>query len=1115
MEFQILGPLRLQQDGRSVPVRSGKLAELLAALLLRPNQVVSMDRLIDELWDGAPPATAVKTLQLYVSQLRRVVPPGTLLTQSPGYMLQVSSGSIDAERFEERLAAGRSAHGAGDPESAASTLREALSLWRGPALADFRYASFAQQSIKRLEELRLEGFEELFEAELTRGRHAEIVSEVEALVREYPLRERLRAQAMLALYRCGRQSEALDLYREGRGLLRDDLGIEPGRELSELEQAILRHDPALAAPRRTRTAPAVRRSGTGGRVRAGLAAVAVAGAAVVAAFLALDATGHRSGAVTDGVVRIDARSGDVVRRVELGTAPGPTVAGAGAIWTSSAVDNTISRVDPRTGKLQTIPVGFRPAGLAVGDNALWVANGESNTLERIDPATMHEAETAVGNAPAGVAIGWGSVWVANTADGTVTRVAESSGQPLRTIAVGPGPVALSADHASVWVTLSGAGQVARIDPRTNRVVIAVNVGNDPTALAAGRGAVWVANTDDGTVTRIDTANDSVAITEPVGPRPVALTEAAGSLWVALAGGQLERLDPSNLRVQKHIKLGSAPTALSTLGNSIWVTALPAASSHRGGTLRVDVASLDRCLCPDPAVAAPTSWELLSLVYDGLVAYRRVGSPAGNELVGDLAENVPAPTDGGRTYVFRLRPGLRFSTGAAVRPTDVRHSFERVLRLLARLDPGGLPPWRNYIVGADRCTATRCDLSHGIVADDRAATVTFRLRSPEPDFLNQLALPYSDVLPATTPFRVVARPPGATGEYEIASLRSRAAGPYEADGTMLLVRNPAFRDFSPDAHPGAFPDRIAVHVVPNPLRAAAAVEHARADIAVGYAHLLPEPTLEKLSLSHPAQLHADSLGATDYMFLNTRVPPFDKVLARRALNYAVDRGRLVQRLPEVSSVQPTCQLLPPGIPGFRPYCPYTSNPTPAGLWSGPNLARAKKLVAASGTRGMPVQVWTKANHAVPGAYFTALLRRLGYRASTRVVPENANYYGMISSNGAQIGWAGWQRDYSSAADFFLPTVSCSALRTKNYWSGNNFSRFCDPKIDRLINRALTQQTADPASANAAWAKVDRAVADEAPIVPYANEISETLVSRRVGNYLYNPQWGPLLDQLWVR
>jgi YVTN family beta-propeller protein len=727
MEFLVLGSVELLDDGRQVAVRSGKLAELLAVLLLQRNEVASTDSLIDALWGDDPPATALKTLQLYVSQLRRLLPAETLQTRRPGYVLVVDSGSLDSERFEQLLAAGRHALDVGDAEAAAGILREALSLWRGPALADFRYASFAQHEIERLEELRLEALEERLAADLARGRHAEVVNEAEALVREHPLRERLRAEAMLALYRCGRQSEALAVYREGRRLLDEELGIEPGPELRELEQAILRHDESVAAPL---PAPAViapvRRSRKLMRVGAAVVAVTVIAAAIVAALLTRNASGHRLGA---GVVRIDARTGSVTRPVDLKAGPGQTAAGDGAIWTSNTVDGTVSRVDPDTGQVDTIHVGLKPAGLAVDAKAVWVADGEANTLDRVDPAFANTTPIPVGNAPAGVAISHDSVWVANTADGTVTRVSESSGKPSKPIPVGPGPLAVAADRSAVWVTLSGAGAVVRIDPRTAQFVDEVNVGRDPSALVAGHGALWVANTDDGTVSRIDTAIDKVTETRSVGSRPVALTEAAGKLWVALAGGSLVRLDPTSLEpAGTPLQLGSTPTGLATLGGAVWMTALPPAISHRGGTLRVDVPSFNPCRCMDPAVDLDpfVSWNFLDLAYDGLVAYRRVGGPSGNALVGDLAESVPRPTDRGRTYVFRVRPGVRFSTGAPVRPTDVRHSFERLLRILERVGPAGLPPWRNYIVGADRCTASHCDLSTGIAADDASGTVT-----PEP------------------------------------------------------------------------------------------------------------------------------------------------------------------------------------------------------------------------------------------------------------------------------------------------------------------------------------------------------------------------------------------------
>lgn len=198
----------------------------------------------------------------------------------------------------------------------------------------------------------------------------------------------------------------------------------------------------------------------------------------------------------------------------------------------------------------------------------------------------------------------------------------------------------------------------------------------------------------------------------------------------------------------------------------------------------------------------------------------------------------------------------------------------------------MPPWRVSIVGAERCTAARCDLSAGIQADNRAGTVTFRLRSPEPDFLYQLALPYADVLPSSTPFRVLKRPPGATGEYEFANVRTRRAGPYEAIGTALLVRNPAYRDYSADAHPAAFPERIAVRVVLDSTRAVTAVKQGRANIAFAYGLQLPESALEKLSISDAGGLHADPLGSTQYMFLNTRVPPFDNGRERSVYDFII-------------------------------------------------------------------------------------------------------------------------------------------------------------------------------------------------------------------------------------
>jgi DNA-binding SARP family transcriptional activator/class 3 adenylate cyclase len=231
MEFRILGPLEVVSDGQALDPGGAKQRALLAMLLVHANRVVSTDRLIDALWEDDPPEGAQKALQVHVSGLRKVLGRERVQTKAPGYLIRVHDGELDLDRF-------RDLEGEGKPA-------EALSLWRGPPLDDFACQRFAQAEIARLEELRLACVEELIEQDLEAGRHAAAVGELEALVKEHPLRESLRAQLMLALYRSGRQADALEAYQQARGALVEELGIEPGRALRELHQAILNQEPAL------------------------------------------------------------------------------------------------------------------------------------------------------------------------------------------------------------------------------------------------------------------------------------------------------------------------------------------------------------------------------------------------------------------------------------------------------------------------------------------------------------------------------------------------------------------------------------------------------------------------------------------------------------------------------------------------------------------------------------------------------------------------------------------------------------------------------------------------------------------------------------------------------
>jgi DNA-binding SARP family transcriptional activator len=260
IEFRLLGPLEVLAEGAPISLGTPQQRALLAVLLLNANEVVSRDRLIDELWGENPPETAAKLVQVYVSRLRKALEPdrtgggAVLVTQVPGYKLRVGPDEFDVNRFERLVEAGREALAAGKPPDAASCLRVALAMWRGPALADFVFEPFAEADVGRLEELRLVALEGRIEADLALGR-TELVSELEALIARNPLRERLRGQLMLALYRSGRQSEALEAYRETRRTLVEEVGVEPGPALQRLEQGILKQDPALDAPEALSLAP--------------------------------------------------------------------------------------------------------------------------------------------------------------------------------------------------------------------------------------------------------------------------------------------------------------------------------------------------------------------------------------------------------------------------------------------------------------------------------------------------------------------------------------------------------------------------------------------------------------------------------------------------------------------------------------------------------------------------------------------------------------------------------------------------------------------------------------------------------------------------------------------
>jgi peptide/nickel transport system substrate-binding protein len=390
-----------------------------------------------------------------------------------------------------------------------------------------------------------------------------------------------------------------------------------------------------------------------------------------------------------------------------------------------------------------------------------------------------------------------------------------------------------------------------------------------------------------------------------------------------------------------------------------------------------------------------------------------------------------------------------------------------------------------------------------VADARTWTVTFHLRSPDPDFLYKLALPAAYAVPIATPAKDVrTHPLPATGPYMIAT--------YRPGHLVRLVRNPRFREWSSAAQPAGYPDTIVWKIGPPPAAQVRAVERGTADVAF---EGVPPSRLSEVESQFASQVRANPAPQTTFLFLNTQLPPFDDVRARRAVGYAIDRAAVVRSLGGPGRAQPTCQILPPNFPGYRPYCPFTQEPSASGLWTAPDMNEAQRLVTASGTRGEAVTVWVPPTHRSEGAVVVAVLEQLGYRARAK---QLGSYYEKIGDSRLKIqaGVHSWLADFPAPSNFIKDLLSCAAFR-RGTPANLNVSEFCDHRIDSEIERALALQTTDPAVANGLWATIDRELANLAPLVPLVNPKQVDFVSSRVGNYQYNPQWGILLDQLWVR
>jgi YVTN family beta-propeller protein len=815
-----------------------------------------------------------------------------------------------------------------------------------------------------------------------------------------------------------------------------------------------------------------------------------------------------AGVSTDSVGIFAADTGRQRGQVPVGASPSAVAAGDGSIWVANGDANTVSRIDPsKHVVIETIPVGHDPDAIAFGGGFVWVANSLDGTVSKLDPRTNTPVDAIpVGNGPAGVAVDSRYVWVANSSDGTVTRISLRTDKPLAPISVAQSADGVAVGYGSTWVTSQAAGTVTRINGRTGRLIEPIRAGSGADAVVTGDDAVWVANNLDSTVTRIDPATDKVVTVIPVGDAPNGIAAVDGAVWVSNGlGGTVSKIDPRRNVPVDSAMTGNRPQGVVVDSGLLFVAVRASGIGHRGGTLTLLTSSGD-LVHTDPALDwSQTEVQVAALAYDGLTGLRRVGGDAGLQPVPDLAVSLPTPSPDGRTYSFRLRPGIRYSTGALVRPEDFRRTIERAILLPG---PGF---YFDDVVGARRCLAAPkkpCDLSRGIVADPAANTVTFHLTAPDPDFLYKLALPAASAVPAGTPLHLRGFAP-ATGPYEIAS--------FDRKHGIRLVRNPRFREWSPAAQPSGFPDEIVERVTGSTDAHILAAVRGSADVAsVGLNSKPPSPrVLRFVRTQHASQLELNPWDITWYLALNTRIPPFDNLAARQALNFAVDRQRLRDLTVGSGLGSVTCQILPPDLSGHRPYCPYTAEPSNRGTWTAPDLARARRLVKASGTAREAVTLWIPTHYyqfgANAGEYVVSVLHDLGYRARYRLAD---NPFAHADKLGLQLGFNGWYPDFGTPSSFITPLLTCRSYDRNNALN-NNSAEFCSRRIDREIARARTLQTSDPGAASGLWAKIDRDLTDQAPWVPYANGVALDVVSTRVGNYQLNPQLGTLLDQLWVR
>ncbi len=549
---------------------------------------------------------------------------------------------------------------------------------------------------------------------------------------------------------------------------------------------------------------------------------------------------------------------------------------------------------------------------------------------------------------------------------------------------------------------------------------------------------------------------------------------------------------------------TSPAATGAGGSGQADAAAPATfqAQHKGGDLKLLAKAAGGTL--DPQVNYTLQyWQLYQAMYDGLLAFKKVNGQQSFTVVPDLAQALPEVSNGGKTYTFTLRKGIKFSDGQDVTVTDVAASFKRIFTVSSPTAGS----FYNGIVGAAAClkAPTTCDLSKGVVVDKAAGTVVINLVAPDPELKYKLSVPHASILPAGSPPKDAGNKPiPTTGPYMIAS--------YDPNTALKLERNPSFTEWSHDAQPQAYSDTVTESFGLTVEAAVTAVENGQADWVFDPP---PADRLDEIGTKYADQAHVNTLTAMWYLPMNHNLAPFDNVKARQAVNWAVDRNAVIKLYGGSKLAQPVCTFLPPGFPGHVDDCQYTAGG--GTTWSAPDLAKAKQLVQESGTAGMEVGIVTQddeVNKSI-GEYLQSLFTQLGWKATLKPISANIQFtYIQNSKNKVQISLSQWYQDYPAASDFLNVLSSCASY-TPGSDSSINISGYCDKAHDATMQEALVTARTDESAANVQWAAVDKQTMADAVVAPLFTPKLIDFVSKRVGNYQFSKQFYMQISQIWTK